>query len=121
MPVPEPLRELLLQSNGVMKQTDFGAGRGFEDSEWIVDPVAEMIARFSSAEATGIFFFGGPGVDGVRFGFGDGHRFPAESIVAYSPFDGDVTLMAPDFGTFFQEWFAGRLTLAGWAQRPQGS
>jgi hypothetical protein len=128
MPVPEQLRELLLQSNGIMEQFDLGTGRGFENNLWLVDSIGELIERFSylrpedddddsHAEAVGIFFFGGPGVDGVRFGFGDGDRFPAASIVAYFPMGGYVTLMAPDFRTFFEEWIAGRLSLAGWAHR----
>ena len=61
----------------------------------------EIAARIDGTDyyrqkvAASLFFFGGPGVDGVRFGFGDGTFFPDGSIVAYAPMSAEATPMAP--------------------------
>jgi hypothetical protein len=123
MKVPEPLRELLIQSNGIMEETDFGSG--FEENYWIIEPTDEIPARFDAlrpenevddrhAAAAGLFFFGGPGTDGVCFGFGDGVRYAKDAVVAYAPIGREVTLMAPDLRTFLQGWLSERLVVDGW-------
>ena len=123
MKVPEALRELLAQSNGIMEETDFGSG--FKEDYWIVEPTNEIPARFdalrpenvgddSHAAAAGLFFFGGPGTDGVCFGFGDGVRYPKDAVVAYAPIGRQVTPMAPDLRTFLHEWLSQRIVVDGW-------
>lgn len=113
LPVPGELRDLLLQTDGIMEEEDYG--RGFASSNWLIDPIEEMVAWYERlhededyaseivVETGSVFFFAGPGWDGVRFAFGDGARFPREAIVAYHPIDRELELKAPTFRSFLEQ------------------
>jgi hypothetical protein len=116
--LPKSLRSLLLETNGVMEMMTVAEGAWFESNwtVWTTDKIVEENQRVRSdplrTNQLGLAFFGGPGVDGILFGFPKmDDNTCGSNVVAWYPIGDEVREMAGCLDDFLVGWLGGALSV----------
>lgn len=111
--LPDDLRRLLLETDGVMETIQVGGD--MVESGWLVWPVETALRenralRRQPDTPRSLFFIANPGVDGVLFGIHAGEQ--AEElceVFAWQPVDHSIVQIAPSLQKFLEGWLMGEI------------
>ncbi len=118
--LPESLRSLLLETNGVMERMSINGGEYF-DNMWLLWTIAEIVEQnyyfrkqteegSYNRDFTKLVFFAGAGVDGILFGFPVLEDCICKpDVVAWYPIRDESNLLAPSLQDFLKGWLMGTL------------
>ena len=70
---------------------------------WVVEPLTNL----SHEQRHGLFAIGGPGVDGIKFGYRYGHP----GLWAYYPVGEEWKFLAPTIAEFVEGWCSGKINV----------
>lgn len=116
--LPDSLRGLLLETNGVMRMMSIDGNEWFEEF-WTVWPVEKIVEenewlreQYGDRGVSRFVFFAGAGADGVHFGFLCRDEFqPDAPVFAWYPDETEDKLMAERLDLFLEGWCSGRLSV----------
>jgi hypothetical protein len=114
LPLPEELRTLLAECDGVMEVMEVG-GQPIETGwlVWTLDAIVDERRgrkRTTLGPPDGWLMFANAGADGILFGYDQGE--PPGHIGAWYPMEGGrLQFMAPSLQAFLRGWIAGELSV----------
>lgn len=113
---PAALKELLLESNGVMDTLSVDGSEFFENL-WLIWPV-EMIQeenlkfRNSDPNAPGLLFFASAGTDGILFGLPvSPNESPDGPVIAWYPLGERIVPLANSLSEFIEGWLTNQISV----------
>lgn len=120
--LPESIRSLLLETNGVMDMMAIDGGEWFE-SMWLLWTVAEIVEQneyYRSRNNHGTYdrdfrelvFFAHAGCDSISFAFPAVERGGcAPTVSVWRPIEDELEELAPSLETFLRGWITGRISV----------
>lgn len=119
--LPESLRSLLKESDGVMDMMAIDGGEWFE-SMWLLWSAREIVEQNCYYRAkrercpgdrdfSRLVFFADAGTDGIRFAFPVEGRACAQRVVVWHPIRDTVDEIAPSLEAFLDGWLTGTITV----------
>ena len=118
--LPQSLRSLLLETNGVMAMLSVNKSNWFENM-WLIFPIDEIVAENSRYRAGAtdrpyqdnlhqVLFFAGAGCDGILFGFPMNPDLTCEqSVVVWHPMRDTLSSTAESLDAFIVGWLDGTI------------
>jgi hypothetical protein len=116
--LPDTLRRLLLETNGVRQVMVYRDGRvPIGQIIWDVETIQRQNLKLRRNPAFSDFylpfdellFFASPGKDGVRFALRIENHQTTETVIAWNPTDDSRTEKATSLRTFIEAWLSGTL------------
>lgn len=119
--LPDSLRSLLLETDGVMDMMAIDGGDWFE-SMWLLWTVEEIERRnraHRAASAAGprrrdfgdVVFFAGAGTDGILFAFPVTGRVCSPRVVVWHPIRDELSDLAPSLEDFLRGWLTSTISV----------
>ena len=119
--LPDSLRLLLLETNGVMDMMAIDVGDWFE-SMWLLWKVEEIVEqnryyRVATEEGTyerdfgNLVFFAGAGTDGILFAFPVEDGVCAPGVVVWHPIMDELEELAPSLEDFLRGWLTSTISV----------
>ncbi len=119
--LPESLKSLLMQSDGVMDMMSINGDEWFE-SMWLVWTVEELAKQnryhrasrenlVSSRDFLHLLFFAGAGADGILFAFVVEGGSCLPQVMAWHPITCEINEVAPSLDEFLKGWLTGTITV----------
>lgn len=114
--LPESLRSLLLETDGVMNMMSVNDGEWF-DENWVIWPIAEIAEKnqwlrvhHPNRRLERFLFFASPGVDGIMFGFPAATvSVPDAPVFAWYPDETEDTLKSHGLEKFLAGVIGGEI------------
>lgn len=117
--LPESLRSLLKETDGVMDMMAIDGGEWFE-SMWLLWAVGDLVERncFYRAETEegrltrdfrSLVFFAGAGTDGILFAFPAAAGVCEDRVVVWHPILDGLDEVAPSLEEFLRGWLTGTI------------
>lgn len=119
--LPDSLRALLLETNGVMDMLAVDGGDWFE-SMWLLWKIEEIVAQnrlYRAASPDGMYrrdfsnlvFFAGAGTDGILFGLPVENGACASRVMVWHPLRDKLDTVAPSLADFLQGWLTSTISV----------
>jgi len=119
LPLPDALKAILLETNGVMEK--LRVGEEVIETGWLLWPVEEIIQENSwlrddnqrnplYAPFDDLLFFATPGVDGIRFAWRDSAP-DSTGVYAWFPIEDERRYLAPSIEAFLTGWIGCTLSI----------
>jgi len=116
--LPDSLRSLLLETDGVTDMMAIDGGAWFE-SMWLLWTVEEIELQNCDHRAAGtrrrdfgdVVFFAGAGTDGILFAFPVTGRVCSPRVVVWHPIRDEFSDLAPSLEAFLRGWLTGTISV----------
>lgn len=119
--LPDSLRSLLLETNGVMDMMSIDGGDWF-DSMWLLWRIDEVVEQNRYYRAAGVretydrgfgdlVFFAGAGSDGILFAFPVEDGICAPRVAVWNPIMDELDELAPSLEDFLRGWLTSTISV----------
>jgi len=118
--LPDSLRSLLMETNGVMDMMAIDGGEWFK-SMWLLWAIEEIVEqnRFNRSREKGTYerdfdslvFFAGAGTDGILFAFPAEDGLCGPQVVVWHPIGDELDNLAPSLDEFLRGWLTSTISV----------
>jgi hypothetical protein len=119
--LPDSVRSLLLETNGVMDMMAIDGGEWLE-TMWLLWTIQEIVEQNSSYRASSekgeykrdfrnLVFFAGAGTDGILFAFPVQEGVCAPRVVVWTPIMDELDELSPSLEDFLRGWLTGTISV----------
>jgi len=119
--LPQSLRSLLLETNGVMDMMAIDGGDWFDSMKlfWNIEEIVEQNRYFRLASEEGTYkrdfnslvFFAGAGTDGILFAFPAEDGTCAPRVAVWHPIMDELDDLAPSLEDFLRGWLTNTISI----------